>query len=78
MFVNHDLLTISPNSSSKVVGVAEAVSITSSLDGLANVVMGKITLELKHYNVVMLQIIFLIVLIEVLLRMVSRKLPLIS
>ncbi|KAJ6996919.1 hypothetical protein D5086_010468 [Populus alba] len=50
MFVNHDLLTISPNSSSKVVGVAEGVSITSSLDGLTNVVMEKITLELKHYK----------------------------
>ncbi|KAJ6413359.1 hypothetical protein OIU84_006203 [Salix udensis] len=47
---NTDLLTISPNSSSKVVGVAEGVSITSSLDGLINVVTEKITLELKHYK----------------------------
>ncbi|KAJ6305209.1 hypothetical protein OIU78_020699 [Salix suchowensis] len=50
LFVNQDLLTISPNSSSKVVGVAEGVSITSSLDGLINVVTEKITLELKHYK----------------------------
>lgn len=50
LFVNQDLLTISPNSSSKVVGVAEGASITSSLDGLTNIVMEKITLELKHYK----------------------------
>ncbi|CAK7355544.1 unnamed protein product [Dovyalis caffra] len=48
LFVNQDLLTVTPNSSSKVVGVAEGASITSRLDGLANIVVEKITLDMEH------------------------------
>ncbi|XP_050229699.1 dirigent protein 1-like [Mercurialis annua] len=50
IFVFQDLMTISPNPSSKVVGVAEGISTTSSLSGLTSVSTAKVTLRLKHHK----------------------------
>lgn len=50
LFVFQDLMTIKPNMSSKVLGIAEGTSITSSLDGLQSISIAKITLNLKKHK----------------------------
>ncbi|TKY58231.1 Dehydrodolichyl diphosphate synthase 6 [Spatholobus suberectus] len=45
-----DPLTVTVNRSSKLVGIAEGTSITSSLDGLRSISIAKLTLRLKHHN----------------------------
>ncbi|CAK7355549.1 unnamed protein product [Dovyalis caffra] len=48
LFAYQDNLTITSNPSSKVVGISEAISITSTLDGLGNIAISKTTLEYKR------------------------------
>ncbi|KAL5706156.1 hypothetical protein ACHQM5_024362 [Ranunculus cassubicifolius] len=50
IYVFQDLLTIMPNPSSKVIGVCEGNSITSSLDGLRSISVAKVSLTLKKYK----------------------------
>lgn len=50
LFVFQDPLTLKPNSKSKIVGIAEGTSITSSLNGLQSISVAKITLKMKHYK----------------------------
>ncbi|URE19862.1 Dirigent-like protein [Musa troglodytarum] len=40
-------MTVTPNASSRVAGIAEGTSITSSLDGLRSVSFAKITLRIR-------------------------------
>lgn len=50
LFVFEDPMTVTANRTSKVVGIAEGTSITSSLDGLTSVSTAKITLNLKKHK----------------------------
>lgn len=50
LFAFQDPMTINANRSSKVLGIAEGTSITSSLDGLQSISIAKITLHLKHHS----------------------------
>ncbi|CAN4078596.1 unnamed protein product [Withania somnifera] len=50
LYVFQDPLTIKANSNSKIVGIAEGTSITSSLDGLQSISTAKIILKMKHYK----------------------------
>ncbi|KAK3005922.1 hypothetical protein RJ639_017795 [Escallonia herrerae] len=50
LFVFEDPMTLTPNRTSKVVGVAEGTSVTSGLDGLRAISIAKITLNVKHYK----------------------------
>ncbi|KAJ7953219.1 Dirigent protein [Quillaja saponaria] len=50
LFVLNDPLTVTANSSSKVVGTSEALTITSSLDGLQGISVAKFTLNLKNHK----------------------------
>lgn len=50
LFVFQDPLTVTANRSSKLVGIAEGTSITSSLDGLRSISIAKLTLRLKHHR----------------------------
>ncbi|KDP43759.1 hypothetical protein JCGZ_22386 [Jatropha curcas] len=50
IFVFEDPMTITPNRTSKLVGIAEGTSVTSSLDGLTSISVAKITLRLKHHK----------------------------
>ncbi|RWR78500.1 dirigent protein 19-like protein [Cinnamomum micranthum f. kanehirae] len=50
IFAFQDPMTTTPNASSRVAGIAEGASITSSLDGLRSISMAKITLNLKGYK----------------------------
>lgn len=50
LFVFQDPLTVTANRSSKLVGIAEGTSITSSLDGLRSISIAKLTLRLKHHK----------------------------
>ncbi|KAJ8771031.1 hypothetical protein K2173_023356 [Erythroxylum novogranatense] len=49
-YVFEDPLTVTANRSSRLVGVAEGTSTTSSLDGLRSISVAKITLKLKHHK----------------------------
>ncbi|XP_027347663.1 dirigent protein 19-like [Abrus precatorius] len=50
LFVFQDPLTVSANRSSKLVGISEGTSITSSLDGLQSTSVAKLSLSLKHHK----------------------------
>ncbi|XP_062178190.1 dirigent protein 19-like [Alnus glutinosa] len=50
LFAFEDPMTVAANRSSKLVGIAEGTSITSSLDGLRSISIAKITLRLKNYK----------------------------
>ncbi|KAL5557406.1 hypothetical protein UlMin_039642 [Ulmus minor] len=50
LFAFQDPMTVAPNRSSKLVGIAEGTSITSSLDGLRSISIAKITLRLKKLS----------------------------
>ncbi|XP_007202859.2 dirigent protein 19 [Prunus persica] len=50
VFVFQDPMTVTANRSSKVVGIAQGTSVTSSLDGLQSISVAKITLRLKHHS----------------------------
>jgi hypothetical protein len=50
LFVFQDPLTLTSNRSSKLVGIAEGTSITSSLDGLRSISIAKLTLRVKNYK----------------------------
>ncbi|XP_010266178.1 PREDICTED: dirigent protein 19-like [Nelumbo nucifera] len=50
IFTFQDPMTVTANRSSKVVGIAEGTSITSSLDGLRSISIAKITLSMKNYK----------------------------
>lgn len=50
LFVFQDPLTVTANRTSKLVGIAEGTSITSSLDGLRSISIAKLTLRLKHHR----------------------------
>ncbi|XP_059286274.1 dirigent protein 22-like [Lycium ferocissimum] len=50
VYVFQDPLTLKANSNSKIVGITEGTSITSSLDGLQSISIAKITLKMKHYK----------------------------
>ncbi|XP_021674705.2 dirigent protein 19 [Hevea brasiliensis] len=50
LFVFQDPMTVTANRTSKVVGIAEGNSITSSLDGLTSISTAKITLSLKNHK----------------------------
>lgn len=50
LFVFQDPLTVTANRSSKLVGIAEGTSITSSLDGLRSISIAKLTLRLKNHR----------------------------
>ncbi|EXC35250.1 hypothetical protein L484_026571 [Morus notabilis] len=50
LFAFQDPMTIKANRSSKVAGIAEGTSITSSLDGLRSISIASITLRLKHHS----------------------------
>ncbi|KAJ9172570.1 hypothetical protein P3X46_015793 [Hevea brasiliensis] len=50
LFVFEDSMTVTANRSSKLVGIAEGTSITSSLDGLTSISTAKITLSLKNHK----------------------------
>ncbi|XP_061346109.1 dirigent protein 19-like [Gastrolobium bilobum] len=50
IFVFQDPLTVTANRSSKLVGIAEGTSITSSMDGLLSISIAKLTLRLKHHK----------------------------
>ncbi|EEF40698.1 Disease resistance response protein, putative [Ricinus communis] len=50
LFVFQDPMTVTPNRTSKVVGMAEGTSVTSSLDGLTSISTAKISLHLKHHK----------------------------
>ncbi|KAK9285550.1 hypothetical protein L1049_024745 [Liquidambar formosana] len=50
MVVIEDPITVSANRSSKVVGVAEAVSVTSTLDGLQSITIAKVSLRMKNHK----------------------------
>ncbi|CAL9062086.1 unnamed protein product [Musa banksii] len=47
IFVFNDGMTVTSNASSRVAGIAEGASITSSLDGLRSVSFAKITLRIR-------------------------------
>jgi hypothetical protein len=49
LFAFEDPMTVTANRSSKLVGIAEGTSITSSLDGLRSISIAKITLRLKNH-----------------------------
>ncbi|KAL6011943.1 hypothetical protein ACLOJK_002409 [Asimina triloba] len=50
IFAFRDPLTATPDPSSKVMGFAEGVSVTSTFDGLWSVTAGKVTLSLKKHK----------------------------
>ncbi|KAJ0974558.1 hypothetical protein J5N97_016523 [Dioscorea zingiberensis] len=50
IFAFNDKMSTKPDSNSNVKGIAEGVSITSSLDGLRSVSFAKITLKIKGYQ----------------------------
>ncbi|XP_020207838.1 dirigent protein 19 [Cajanus cajan] len=50
LFVFQDPLTVAANRSSKLVGISEGTSITSSVDGLQSISIAKLTLRLKHHK----------------------------
>ncbi|KAF9608786.1 hypothetical protein IFM89_011555 [Coptis chinensis] len=50
IYVFEDLMTATQNPSSKVIGVAEGSSVTSSLDGLRAISVAKVTLNMKKYK----------------------------
>ncbi|KAF5769070.1 putative dirigent protein [Helianthus annuus] len=50
MFVFQDPLTLKPNHTSKLVGTSEGSAITSGLDGLQSITVGKVTLNLKKHK----------------------------
>ncbi|XAR58046.1 hypothetical protein NMG60_11026395 [Bertholletia excelsa] len=50
LFAFQDPMTLTRNQTSKVVGIAQGTSITSSLDGLESISIAKITLNMKHYK----------------------------
>lgn len=50
LFAFNDPMTVTTNPSSKVVGIAEGTSITSSFDGLRSISTAKITLRLKNHQ----------------------------
>ncbi|GAU48738.1 hypothetical protein TSUD_192370 [Trifolium subterraneum] len=50
LFVFQDPLTLTSNRSSKLVGIAEGTSITSSLDGLQSISIAKLTVRVKGYK----------------------------
>lgn len=50
LFAFQDPLTVSANRTSKLVGISEGTSITSSLDGLQSISIAKLTLRLKHHK----------------------------
>ncbi|KAJ1413316.1 Dirigent protein [Sesbania bispinosa] len=50
LFVFQDPLTVTTNRSSKLVGISEGTSITSSLDGLRSISIAKLTLRLKNHK----------------------------
>ncbi|KAI4314646.1 hypothetical protein L6164_027534 [Bauhinia variegata] len=50
LFAFQDPLTATANRSSKLVGIAEGTSVTSSLDGLRSISIAKLTLRLKHHK----------------------------
>ncbi|GLT26899.1 hypothetical protein SLA2020_019380 [Shorea laevis] len=50
VFVFQDPMTLTPNRSSKAVGIAEGASTTSSFDGLQSISVAKITLRLKRHT----------------------------
>lgn len=49
LFVFQDPLTVTANRSSKLIGIGEGTSITSSLDGLQSISIAKITLRMKRH-----------------------------
>lgn len=49
LFAFQDPLTVASRRSSKVIGIAEGTSITSSFDGLRSISVAKITLRLKNH-----------------------------
>jgi hypothetical protein len=50
LFAFEDPMTVAANRSSKLVGIAEGTTVTSSLDGLRTISIAKITLRLKNYK----------------------------
>ncbi|XP_050872080.1 dirigent protein 19 [Lathyrus oleraceus] len=50
LFVFQDPLTLTSNRSSKLVGIAEGTSITSSLDGLRSISIAKLTIRWKDHK----------------------------
>ncbi|KAG4992145.1 hypothetical protein AAZX31_09G181300 [Glycine max] len=50
LFAFQDPLTVAANRSSKLVGIAEGTTVTSSLDGLRSISIAKLTLRLKHHK----------------------------
>ncbi|KAK7379707.1 hypothetical protein VNO78_34396 [Psophocarpus tetragonolobus] len=50
LFAFQDPLTVKANRSSKLVGIAEGTTVTSSLDGLRSISIAKLTLRLKHHK----------------------------
>ncbi|KAI3747672.1 hypothetical protein L6452_10247 [Arctium lappa] len=50
MFAFQDPLTLKPNYASKVVGTSQGTSITSGLDGLQSISIGKVTLDVKKHK----------------------------
>lgn len=50
LFAFEDPLTVTANRSSKLVGISEGTTVTSSLDGLRTISIAKITLRLKNYK----------------------------
>ncbi|TKY58359.1 Dirigent protein 23 [Spatholobus suberectus] len=50
LFAFQDPLTVTANRSSKLVGIAEGTTVTSSLDGLRSISIAKLTLRLKHHK----------------------------
>ncbi|XP_014507765.1 dirigent protein 19-like [Vigna radiata var. radiata] len=50
LFAFQDPLTVAANRSSKLVGISEGTTVTSSLDGLRSISIAKLTLRLKHHK----------------------------
>lgn len=50
IFAFQDPMTTTPNASSRVAGIAEGTSITTSFDGLRSISIAKITLNLKGHK----------------------------
>ncbi|KAL7247451.1 hypothetical protein ACSBR2_002379 [Camellia fascicularis] len=48
LFAFHDPMTLTPNTTGKVVATCQGTSITTSLDGLESISIAKITLNLKN------------------------------
>ncbi|XP_047149267.1 pterocarpan synthase 1-like [Vigna umbellata] len=50
LFAFQDPLTVAANRSSKLVGISEGTTVTSSLDGLRSISIAKLTLRLKNHK----------------------------